>query len=402
MRTHPLDRWERLVVGSRFSLVVSMAGVRAWSLRAAAVAVGLVAALVLVEGLLRVLTDAPVQGIVTVTASQYDAIPGIFAPNQNFIDSRIPGYRRRVTTGSLGYRGREFSAEKPNGEYRILMTGDSFTYGPFVGDDETLPSQVEASLSQRCTGVRIINAGLGGTSLVAHRALAERGLAISPDLVVLTFSENDVLDLGSTSQWAQLAANRAAKSRFPLSLMYPLLHRTSLWNLALRVRSQLRARAAPPMHATLSGDIGDTVFPTAPASSSPSGSAMLLDLRAEYVVRLGELRDMLAGHGVPLHFSAFPSHMAVTGQSSEQIDWFVGATRDLGIPGTDLLPRLQQSGLGAALYLLPYDGHPSPTGYEIAGATLAEHLITSGTLGERCSPTSTMARHGARSRRAPR
>jgi hypothetical protein len=46
----------------------------------------------------------------------------------------------------LGYRGANFPAEKRPGAFRILAVGDSFTYGDFVDDGETLPARLEEAL----------------------------------------------------------------------------------------------------------------------------------------------------------------------------------------------------------------------------------------------------------------
>lgn len=48
----------------------------------------------------------------------------------------------------------------------MLMIGDSFTYGDYVGN------------------VRAINAGTAGTTIVTHTVLVERALPLRPDLAI--------------------------------------------------------------------------------------------------------------------------------------------------------------------------------------------------------------------------
>jgi hypothetical protein len=74
----------------------------------------------------------------TVTEKEFSSVPGILSPGQRVIDRRDPRLPHRVTTNSLGYRGREVAARKQPGELRILFAGDSFVYGDFVNDDQTL------------------------------------------------------------------------------------------------------------------------------------------------------------------------------------------------------------------------------------------------------------------------
>jgi len=218
-----------------------------------AIAGGLLGGLVVAEGLLRALEAAPTDGVTTVTEKEFWSVPGILSPGQRVIDRRDPRLPHRVTTNSLGYRGREIAALKEPGELRILFTGDSFVYGDFVNDDQTLPAQLERRLNARCANVRVVNAGLGDATITEEAALIDRGLRLSPDLVILMFGENDVGDLNRVSTWDRLATNRRAKSQFPLGTFYPLLRRTALWNFALSIRAtkQARARAGEPIGGTL-------------------------------------------------------------------------------------------------------------------------------------------------------
>ena len=88
-------------------------------------AVGMVLALCAVEAALRAFHLAPTQGISTVTAKEYERVPGIFAPNQHALDLRDPALPHTVTIDSLGFRGPDFSRAKPRKQFRVLMIGDS-------------------------------------------------------------------------------------------------------------------------------------------------------------------------------------------------------------------------------------------------------------------------------------
>ena len=79
--------------------------------------------------------------------------------------------------------------------------------------------------------------------------------------------------------------------------------------------------------------------------------------------------------------------LAVTNQGMrDQLAWFTGTATDAHLFEVNLLQPLAATGLPAqALYLLPYDGHPSPRGYEIAAAYLADRLVSAGPLGAACA-----------------
>ena len=319
------------------------------------------AALLIAEGVLRLAHLAPTDGLATVNAGEFAAIPGIFAPRQDLIDRRDPHLPYHVTTNSLGYRGSDVPQSKPPGELRILFTGDSFAFGDFVDDDATLPAQLERRLKARCSDVRVVNAGLGDATIVEEAHLIERGLMVSPDLVILLFSENDIDDLNRVPTWDRLADNRRAKSRFPFSLVYPVLRRTALWNLALKARAQERVDEHPVrIDWTAQGQ-----------------EAFTPRLRDEYRQDLGRVRDSLKARGIPLVFVAYPSHYAVLKTTMRgQMTWVAQTAHGLDLPVVNLLTPLAASGLGQALYLLPFDGHPSPRGYEVASAYLADRLAS--------------------------
>ena len=338
--------------------------------RCAALGVALVLGLSLTEGLLRLLQLAPTNSVVTVTETEFRSLPGLLSPHQNLIDRRDPRLPYRLTTNSLGYRGPEFPLPRERDEVRILFTGDSFAFGDFVGDDQTLPAQLERHLAGRCGHVRVVNAGLDAASIVDEAHMIERGLALSPDLVILLFSENDVADLNGPSIWDQLAANRRAKSRFLLALAYPLLRRTALWNLALNLRARFRAQE----HAVRLDWRAD------------GADSVTQRLRETYRRSLLAVRDTLVARGIPLVLLAYPSHFNVASEARRgQLVWLTQTAVEAGITAVDLLQPLVASGLPTdSLYLLPYDGHPSPRGYEITAAYLAQRLASAGRLATRC------------------
>ena len=82
------------------------------------------------------------------------------------------------------------------GEIRILMIGDSFTFGLGVRGEDAYPAVVERKLRPAFPTVSVLNAGISGT-YAAHQAeyLREHWDTLSPDwLVVQIFLGNDFYD----------------------------------------------------------------------------------------------------------------------------------------------------------------------------------------------------------------
>lgn len=107
-------------------------------------------------------------------------------PNQNCF-TKID--HKPVHVNAHGTRGREFAVPKPPGTLRILMLGDSRTFGWGLTEAETYSGRVEAALQQQVGAARkveVINAGVNAWSYPQMAAFfRERALAWQPDLVVL-------------------------------------------------------------------------------------------------------------------------------------------------------------------------------------------------------------------------
>jgi lysophospholipase L1-like esterase len=94
-----------------------------------------------------------------------------------------------VTHNALGFRGPEVSPAKPPGGIRVLMLGDSFTYGIGVADDESFSARLEA-LDPR---LEVLNTGVNGYGTAQELLLLrDQGLALDPDVVIVNFFWNDV------------------------------------------------------------------------------------------------------------------------------------------------------------------------------------------------------------------
>jgi len=125
-----------------------------------------------------------IPGVTVVSA--YDSDPrGYFGPS-NSISHRF---------NSVGWRDSEHSLDKPPNTYRILGLGDSYLYGQGVKRSDICLSKLQAMVSERTKETRIecINTGMSGFNTANQRELLiQRGLAYSPDLVIVHFVLNDV------------------------------------------------------------------------------------------------------------------------------------------------------------------------------------------------------------------
>lgn len=338
-------------------------------------ALGAVAGMLLAEGLLRVL-GAERGGVFTVSAEEFEQVPGIFEPGLEGVTVTDWGHSWRTSIDTLGYRGTNFPRRKPDGEYRVFFAGDSFAFGYLVNNDETLPAQLEVFLNQRCdTPIGVINGGLGGSTLTEQVPMILRGLAMEPDLVILQFHENDVRDLGGSVMWEDLARNREVKGNPPISLIYPVVRRSALWSLFSGTLSRIRSNAQPP------GDENGN------GRGNGDPEAQSRSLREEYERRLVDLKRKLVDQHVPLVLTAFPLHSSVSDPSeSELLPWIERIANRHDIPLVSFTESLSDTRQPITdVYFVPNDGHATALGYELAAVALTESLISSGMLDARCS-----------------
>ncbi len=97
---------------------------------------------------------------------------------------------------SQGLHGPEITKQKPEGTFRILGVGDSFTFGQGVKEEDTFLRRLERSLNRAAPPVakkvEVLNAGVMGYNTrdeVTH--LEHQWLEYDPDLVIISFYLND-------------------------------------------------------------------------------------------------------------------------------------------------------------------------------------------------------------------
>lgn len=119
---------------------------------------------------------------------QYDETKGwVTRPN---LEDEIVFDNRILNTNSRGLRGkREFALTRDPDVQRILIFGDSFTFGDEVSDTETYAHRLQGMLP----AVEVINMGVHGyghDQMLIH--FRENGLKYQPDIVILGFVSFDM------------------------------------------------------------------------------------------------------------------------------------------------------------------------------------------------------------------
>lgn len=106
-------------------------------------------------------------------------------------------------TNQFGFRGPDVSSSKASDTTRILFLGDSVTFGTQLADDQTPVMHVQHYLESHSSSRRAecMNAGVCGYATWQELdLLKDEGLAAEPDVVVLQFCLNDMIDVAGVER----------------------------------------------------------------------------------------------------------------------------------------------------------------------------------------------------------
>ena len=111
-----------------------------------------------------------------------------------------------IHTNSQGLRDKEYALEKPKNTLRVVVIGDSFTFGDGVGDEAIYHALAEQQLTEKSDSLSIefLNFGVAGYDLLNYYGVIEsKAMAYNPDLILIGFCGNNDDDLADDAQWNQ-------------------------------------------------------------------------------------------------------------------------------------------------------------------------------------------------------
>ena len=277
-----------------------------------------------------------------------------------------------VRTNRYRLRDDEFPRSKPPGEFRILVLGDSFTFGLGVAHDDLYTEQVEQFLDEipGCAPAQVINAGVAGYNTTQELIyLLREGLSFQPDLVVLGFYWNDLVGneaelppLDSTPLVTAEAGVRAPpRHRIPAFIRDRLRQWLTLYLAVTRAKDLVAAWTGPPnpyqvvQKALLAEDEGTVDRYWGPTRA-----------------RLARIAGTLRAAGIPFLVLRFPmepeiGRVAQPSLLGRRLAEFASSE---GVTYVDLGPPYERARRDGRNPFLPYDRHPNAVGMAIAAREL--------------------------------
>src|SRR5262249_38218439 len=258
-----------------------------------------------------------------------------------------------------GLRGPEFPLAKPPGVQRVLVLGDSCTFGYLLPEEDAYTSQLQHLLDERrgAGKVHVINAGVPGYGINNEAEFLEhRGLAFHPHAIVVTASSGDLPDAGvrknpdsdgeSVDMSRELRLYRSVRMSALMNFLQYLFFKVVVWS-------------DPKM----SLDHG---------LSATNPSPAVQEALRRYEQDFARVTELARAHGVPLLLLFSP------GQVGLSSDRRVGRARGgalaekYGVVFVDLLPSFKAERLQKLS--LPADGHPTAEGNRLVAEAVAGTL----------------------------
>jgi len=120
--------------------------------------------------------------------------PELKLPVDGFSQGKLYTWGHEVINNRYGFREREFGVPKPEGCFRVMVLGDSFTWGAGLPVEQRYTNVLEGLLRQAYPGrqIEVLNFGTPGGPTVGERDIFRATKdAVGPDVVVVGFCLND-------------------------------------------------------------------------------------------------------------------------------------------------------------------------------------------------------------------
>jgi len=321
-------------------------------------------------------------------------------------------FSAHYTTNSLGYRGPEFTIAKPANTYRILMLGDSITFGWGVEDDQTFSHLLPGLLNHQHQGknLEVINAGFHDGYAVDNYYvyLKNQGLQLKPDLVILNlFPWNDISDL-KEMVWQQtderglpdkvISTERIVRGGYHTEVVtsnwkfrFPILRNSHLAILAMDNLERKSPNLVDKIKKLLSVRIPDDIpqREVEPCIYQLDCSDRMTTLWQKLDLVLLGINDLLLDNNVSLIINLLPAHIQILplvedlAAAPNTIDATESAALNPQQQFKQLFDQHQINYLDPILsfldahpreYFYSIDGHPTEKGHQRLAKALADYL----------------------------
>lgn len=292
------------------------------------------------------------------------------SPNQRAYTLGSP-----ATINQWGFRGKNWSVDKPAGTVRIAILGSSYAFGHGVGDDDMYSAQLEKMLNESSAAktlrYEVMSFGLGGYD-TGHEinVLKSYALKFKPDIVVLSFFFNDMFYIKDYGFYPEMFRQQEARfSRFQWEIRNLMRHSRLAMFLWDYIKERQGAHEPGEVNAAINAYIREGVIP--PGGPQSEGWKLITE-------RLKEFKNLSITHGFKPLIIVIPTHQEMLEKklNVSYVPYLKNIGSEIGIPTLVALDSLKETGKDLHYYLIPYDFHLSPVGHQIIAELLKETIVS--------------------------
>ncbi len=293
----------------------------------------------------------------------------------------IPSGTTVVNISAEGWRDTDLSAEKAPGTKRILVLGDSQTWGYGVNQDERFSDHLKTAFDN----ADVLNMGVSGYGTAQEDLqLRTRGLAYQPDIVVVAFYSNDLFDNLNDGSGATYEYPRPTLIPGNGSLRVtnqPVPKKAALWEKARSYYDELPWWSRLPMKYSRVFFLTKQVIDGASRAMVRAGwqdeipASFRQPDSPSWTTAFAILDDMntrCQEAGCTLVVAVIPTERMLEANETVVEDQLVAWGKNTGVPVIPMASEFNQRGLDT-LYL-KYDSHLSKAGHTLAGELIADKL----------------------------
>jgi lysophospholipase L1-like esterase len=312
-------------------------------------------------------------------------------------------FKIKIASNALGFR--DVNRGPKDGALRVLVLGDSFTFGWGAERDATFEVQMErlqaaARAERHEPPLEVVNAGVPGYNLYQSLlALGKKGWKVDPDVVVLAaFIQNDFSENSETEAWLERKKTRPRQEKERGGVVGWLEEHSQayVW-LRVKYKSSYRLqRMWYKLTRPFNKKEERYKYRNLLVFQKPVPAEMETEWRLSEQL-LVRLRDAVRARGRRLLVALVPSELQVVRGVWERDGRKEGldpGSFDLeapnlrvaafchaaGIPVVDLLPAFRAASRGGEVLYLPSDHHWNAEGHRLAAEILLAELRKRGWL----------------------
>jgi lysophospholipase L1-like esterase len=294
-----------------------------------------------------------------------------YNPGQMRFDRDINGNIFKVVANNQGFRGPDFTREKPPRTLRIVTLGASSTFGYRNRNDETYSYYLEKDLEDADLGTRVevINLGIPHlTSEEIYQLFVSEALVLHPDIVTFYAGANDtraVEPLPGLRHWALSAARHLVTVALVTEFSMALVANAGYSADHLDAQANLIVRHYVDVLESLANDCRERNIIFIPATEQMTSTQSAADRAGlTYDAEVAQVRERLnRTHEIPIPGMRLLVHAELTARLR---DW----AHRRGLDVADVLGALD----GHRDLLVSWV-HLAPEGNRIVAQTLARTIL---------------------------